>query len=593
MKPVSDHKWIIYQLFPRLFGNRSQINRAFGSREENGCGTFEDVSDTAIQAIRDLGATHIWLTGIIRHASCEDHPTAGIEADPPAIVKGRAGSPYAIRDYYDVHPDLATDPLRRMEAFSELVGRIHAQGLKVIIDHVPNHVARTYSSARGDGIGRHDDMTTSFLPSNDLYYIPGNDLVLPPEAIRMGSRQAPDYPATPYAESPARATGNDCYSHAPAFSDWYETIKLNYGQPPYEADREVKENPLWSKMKDSLLFWAGKGVDGFRCDMAGMVPVAYWRWVMEKVREQYPDMLFIAEIYEPERYREYLIAGFDYLYDKVGCYDTLRGVMTGQEPATALSRVWQHGGGFDHRMLRFIENHDEQRVASSFFCGSSASGIVGMAVATLMHTGPVLLYNGQEAGERGEDMEGFSGHDGRTSIFDYWGMREHQAWMNNGLFDGGTMSKEARQTFNRYRSLLRLAREEECLRAGSFFDLQYAQQPENGYDPGTHFSFIRYTEAEALLVLINFSRRSCQCRVLIPEHAMQYLPFGPSDKIEISKVSGEDEHGTLLPGDTLMSRGVDALVGDEGFAIYRMVKASSVEGHAMGSVSDGPFVPKA
>ncbi|MBE0641217.1 MAG: alpha-amylase, partial [Bacteroidales bacterium] len=461
---ISNHKLLIYQLIPRLFGNKVSLNQPYGSRAENGCGTFADIDITALQAIKALGCTHIWLTGIIDHATCTDHAGIGKPSSPPETVKGRAGSPYAIRDYFDISPDLAIQPENRMAEFLDLTGRAHEQGLRVIIDHVPNHVARTYQGisrpAATKDMGEDDDTLLSFSPGNDFYYLPGSSLELPGEAYVQARPQMPEATSHTYTENPARATGNDVFHAQPGTNDWYETVKCNYGRSPHGIGHYTPIPPLWLKMKEILRFWALKGIDGFRCDMAGMVPVEYWEWVIHELKEEWPQLLFIAEIYEPWHYESYLRAGFDYLYDKVGFYDTLRNVMTGQEPASALSRSWQEGGEFRHRMLRFVENHDEQRIASKHFCGSPEPGIPATAAAMFLHPGPILLYNGQESGETGDEVSGFSGADGRTSIFDYWGMTRHQQWMNKGRFDGEGLDVLQKEILSEYQRLGTLATSE-------------------------------------------------------------------------------------------------------------------------------------
>ena len=364
------NKMIIYQVFTRLFGNDKTACTPHGSKTENGCGHFADFTQKALTEIQKLGATHIWYTGVIAHATQTDYTSYGIPSDHPAIVKGKAGSPYAIKDYYDVDPDLAIKPEKRMKEFQNLIYRTHDAGLKVIIDFVPNHVARQYQSAnRPEGVkdlGEEDDQTLSFSPQNNFYYIPGHPFQ--PGFDLQGS--AP----SPYEECPAKATGNDNFSPSPGRNDWYETIKLNYGID-YCNGGERHFDPIpstWFKMRDILLFWAGKGIDGFRCDMAEMVPVEFWAWAIPQVKCHYPSLVFIAEVYNPNEYRNYIYkGGFDYLYDKVGLYDTLRGVVCGYASARQITGCWQNVDDIKDRMLNFLENHDEQRLASDFFAGNA------------------------------------------------------------------------------------------------------------------------------------------------------------------------------------------------------------------------------
>lgn len=349
-----DNKLIIYQVFTRLFGNNNNHCIHGGSLAENGCGKMADFTGKALGEIKRLGATHVWYTGIIEHATQTDYRRYNIRPDHPAVVKGKAGSPYAIKDYYDVDPDLAKDVPGRMKEFENLVQRTHRTGLKVIIDFVPNHVARQYhSDAQPDGtsqLGANDDPHYAFSPYNNFYYIPQSEL--------HGQFDMQGSAAEPYHEYPAKATGNNRFDACPTIDDWYETVKLNYGVD-YQNGGTRHFDPIpdtWEKMRDILLFWAAKDIDGFRCDMAEMVPVEFWGWAIPQVKEKYPHLLFIAEVYNPYEYRNYLDRGhFDYLYDKVGLYDTLRTIVCSNESATAITRCWQSLGGIEQRMLNFLE----------------------------------------------------------------------------------------------------------------------------------------------------------------------------------------------------------------------------------------------
>ena len=499
-------KPIIYQLLPRLFTNYNATRRPRGSMQENGCGTLNAITPKALNAIHDLGATHVWYTGIIRHATAM--------YNTPSIVKGLAGSPYAITDYYDVHPDLCEDKRHRMKEFTDLVERTHKADLKVIIDFVPNHVAREYhSTAKPRGVqdlGANDNPDWAFSPLNNFYYMPGQKFV-------------PPFDAQGYEELPARATGNDCFTACPSVNDWYETVKLNYGVF-YQGGGEKQFDPIpdtWNKMLHILLYWAGKGVDGFRCDMAEMVPQEFWSWAIEHVKEQYPEILFIAEVYNPGLYRDYLAAGFDYLYDKVGMYDYLRGVTSKNWAAEGITQQWQRVDDIRDRMLYFLENHDEQRIASGFFCGRGMCAEPAMIVAATLGTNPVMVYAGQELGEKGMDAEGFSGMDGRTTIFDYWGVKSLQAWANHGKFDGAGLDDEQKQLRQFYRQLLRIARSEKAITLGEMYDLTYAQG--EGFNKHEQFAFIRKYKKQTLLVVLNFDDRQVDLQVRIPQDAFEYL----------------------------------------------------------------------
>ena len=140
MKPV------IYQIFTRLFTNQNTTRKHHGTLQENGCGKMNDYTPYLLNRIKQLGVTHLWFTGIIRHASRTDYSANGIPTQHPSTVKGMAGSPYAIADYYDIDPDLAENVDERMHEFEALIHRTHREGLGFIIDFVPNHLARQYRS---------------------------------------------------------------------------------------------------------------------------------------------------------------------------------------------------------------------------------------------------------------------------------------------------------------------------------------------------------------------------------------------------------------------------------------------------------------
>ena len=494
------HKIIIYQVFTRLFGHRSNTPVVNGTIEENGCGKLNDFTPSALKKIRELGVTHIWYTGVIRHATMTDYSRYGIPRQHPAVVKGRAGSPYAITDYYDIDPDLAVDVERRMEEFEQLVTRTHRAGLKMIIDFVPNHVARQYKSickpAGVRDLGEDDNPNEGFNPArNNFYYCPGQAF-MPYFDLYHGEKE-------PYREMPARATGNDCFHNAPGMNDWYETVKLNYGVD-YYAGGVGHFEPIpntWQKMLDILLFWAGKGVDAFRCDMAEMVPADFWAWATTRVREQYPDIRFIGEVYNPNEYRHYIASGFDYLYDKVGMYDAMRDVVCHRRDTDAITWAWQQTDDIRDHMLYFLENHDEQRVASDFFAGSGEKAVPALVVNALMQQNPFMLYFGQEWGERGMDAEGFSGRDGRTTIFDYWSLQPRY----NALT----------QIYNK---VLNIARSEKAVSEGLMFDVMYANQQYR-----QQYAFLRKADKETLFVVANFADVPVTIDITIPSHAFDYL----------------------------------------------------------------------
>ncbi|MEG1729622.1 MAG: alpha-amylase family glycosyl hydrolase [Bacteroidaceae bacterium] len=512
-----ENKMIIYQVLPRLFGNATEPCASNGTIEENGCGKLNYFTAKALKEIKKLGATHIWYTGLIEHATQTDYTAIGIKQDNPILVKGKAGSPYAIKDYYDIDPDLAVDPQKRMQEFETLVNRTHKAGLQMIIDFVPNHVARQYfSDARPEGIrdfGEDDNKSCAFSPNNNFYYIPNQKLTC---NFAQGT-----FNVQPYEELPAKATGNDLFNAYPSTNDWYETVKLNYGID-YYGGYISKFNPIpntWHKMLHILLYWASKKIDGFRCDMAEMVPCAFWHWAIHKVKKQYPDILFIAEVYNPSLYRDYLHrGGFDYLYDKVGLYDTLRSVTSGNASARSITECWQAVDDIQTCMLNFLENHDEQRIASDFFASNGASGKAALVVSACMNTNPFMVYAGQEYGERGMDAEGFSGRDGRTSIFDYWSV---PTLRQQAL---GILSEEALSLSTYYKKVLCLQSKEKALSHGLFYDLMYVNQTDRTiFDGDRCYTFLRKYENELILITANFSHEPKDVTIKIPTHAFEFL----------------------------------------------------------------------
>ena len=505
-----DRKTIIYQLMPRWFTNCNDHCVPNGSIRQNGCGKFNDIDESKLRSIKSLGATHVWFTGIIEHATATDYSRYGIVPCNPHVVKGKAGSPYAIRDYYDVCPDYAVKVNNRMAEFEALVERTHQAGLKVIIDFVPNHVAREYESdAKPAGVqdlGEGDNPMMFFEPKNNFYYITGQEFA--PNGVNLGSGDKA------YHEFPARATGNDCYTASPNRDDWYETVKLNYGVDPWNGSTHFDPiPPTWVKMLDILKYWTAKGVDGFRCDMAHMVPVAFWNWAIKQVKEIAPGMIFIAEIYDVALYRNYIFdGGFDFLYDKVTLYDTLRGILCDNWAASDLTRCWQTVEGISGHMLNFLENHDEQRIASQQFCGNPWKALPALVVSATMSPGPFMVYAGQELGEHSADAEGYSGQDGRTTIFDYWSIPSLRRWHQ------GKPTTDERRLRSMYRSLLRLCNNEKTLASGSFFDLMYVNQ--DTLNPRCQYAYLRHCEGKMTLVVANFGQEPVNTAVRIPQHAL-------------------------------------------------------------------------
>jgi len=515
-------KPIIYQLFPRLFTNTCDHPQPNGTIKQNGSGKMNDIDDNVLKKLKDLGATHVWYTGVIRHATMTNYTRYGIPVCNPHVVKGKAGSPYAITDYYDIDPDIATNVRQRINEFKQLVERTHKTGLKVVIDFVPNHVARQYHSiVKPQGIkdlGEDDNTNTQFTPNNNFYYLP-NEQFAP--AIDLG--QGEDF----YFEKPAKATGNDCFHPYPGANDWYETVKLNYGIDYRDNSKHFSPIPsTWHKMLNILIYWASMGVDTFRCDMAHMVPVEFWNWAIPQVKANNNNIIFIAELYDVGIYHDYIYNGhFDYLYDKVSLYDTLRAVTCGNASAANLTHCWQAIEGMGDHMLNFLENHDEQRIASPQFAGDPMKGIPALVVSATMSKAPFMIYQGQELGEAATDAEGFSGLDGRTTIFDYWSIDSVRRWYNSGKCDTSKLTKLERELRRIYKKVLRLCNSEKSISMGQFYDLMYVNKETLNCDKV--YAYYRHFEKERLLIIVNFNDCDENITLNTPQHALETMNMAP------------------------------------------------------------------
>ena len=535
---VSKSKRIfIYQIFTRTFGNKNLTRKRSGSYEENGAGKMNDIDAQVLRQVRSLGISHVWYTGVIRHAMATSYSSYGIPNQHESIVKGKAGSPYAITDYYDVDPDLANDVTRRMEEFRALVRRTHEAGLKVIIDFVPNHVAREYQSVKKPlcvrDLGEDDDCSKFFYAQNNFYYCPNEPFM-------------PHFDLKGYEEFPAKCTGNDCFCNHPGTNDWYETVKLNYGVD-YSDYGAQHFNPIpstWKKMTDILLYWTNEGIDGFRCDMAEMVPTEFWAYASQRLKAAHPGIILIGEVYNPSLYRNYLSSGFDYLYDKVGMYDCLRAVICQQRAASDISNQWQATDDIGSQMLYFLENHDEQRIASDFFCCDAQKAIPGMMLCAWLRNNPVMVYAGQEFGERGMDDEGFSGVDGRSTIFDYWTVES----IYRGFFKRSTLSSGQLKLEREYQRILNLANKEDALRDGDMFDLMYVNGESCNFNPKEQFAFLRKNGNELLFICINFSSEPRFSKVLIPDHAFDFLHIKEGKYEGIYLLTGEKQMDSWTRG---------------------------------------------
>ena len=531
-------KPIIYQMLPRLWGNEKMRPVRNGTLPENGTGKFSDIDKNTLEYLKWLGCSHVWYTGIIRHSTQASEN--GCIASHPQFVKGNAGSPYAICDYYDVNAYLADDPDKRMEEFEALVRRTHEAGLKLIIDFVPNHVSRDYGKQNPipghPVLGADDDKSVHWKAENDFFYYPDQKLTLPKESPEG---------VEPYVEFPAMATGNNCYSPNPGINDWYETVKINYGD---------FHTGTWDKMADIIEFWASKGVDGFRCDMVELVPPEFFRWLISRTKELHPDVIFIAEVYKKELYSEYIRSvGFNYLYDKSGLYDTLRTIVDKSvndngmpvelwQSTSGITRNWQFLSDLQPYMLNFLENHDEQRFASEFFGKDAAKTFAPLYTSLFLNTAPFMIYFGEEVGERGMDEEGFSGKDGRTTIFDWWSIssvRRLRKVIASGAYKASNvtslvkagMKREEAKVFLRFSEAVRFASEDMAIIKGTTYDLCYCNMSSDGFDKNRHFVFLRDYEDHTLLIAANFSNNEARMKIVIPHHAFEWMGIPTSDTL--------------------------------------------------------------
>jgi glycosidase len=532
------HKKVVYQVFTRLFGNTQTTNKPWGTKEENGVGKFNDFTDKALQEIKDLGVTHIWFTGVPHHALVADYTKFGISNDDPDVVKGRAGSPYAVKDYYNVNPDLAVDPSRKMEEFEALIQRAHQKGLQVIIDIVPNHIARNYHSISHPdyvkNFGVDDVVTQEYARNNNFYYIPGVPFQVPfsTDYKPLNGEKHPLIDGK-FDENPAKWTGNGSRQPQPNSNDWYETVKVNYGVRP-DGSKDFPELPdgfekkmaaehfeywktqdvpnSWWKFREIAEFWLAKGVDGFRYDMAEMVPVEFWSFMNSAVKMKNPNAFLLAEVYNPNEYRNYIFKGkMDYLYDKVETYDHLKAVIQGRTVTDELTTIRNRNKDIDYHMLHFLDNHDEQRLASPEFAGSGERGKPLMVVSTTLSSSPTMVYFGQEVGEPGNEDAGF-GKRSRTSIFDYIGVPNHQRWMNHGKFDGGLLTEKEKALRDFYKRLLNFSIESSAL-MGNYLDLHAVNTQTAGYN-GQQYAFARWSDTEKLIVVSNFDSNHSQTYTL-------------------------------------------------------------------------------
>ncbi|MFO0619657.1 MAG: alpha-amylase family glycosyl hydrolase [Polyangiaceae bacterium] len=586
-------KPVIYPRVVRLFGNTNETRTKDGTLAENGSGKFADIDDKALGALADMGVTHVWLTGVLRQATLTDYTSSGLPADDADTVKGRAGSFYAVRDYYDVSPDYALDPPKRLDEFDALVKRIHDRGLKVMIDLVPNHVARGYGSVVKPALdfGKNDDQTKFFSPQNDFFYLAepaGQSLSLKkptswnPSGVTFdGKFDRED--GTP-GHTP-RATGNNVTSPSPSETDWYETVKLNYGFNFVDNVGAYDPPPdVWTKVDAILAYWQkDHAVDGFRCDFAHYVPTEAWTYLLAKVKERDPSALVIAEAYD--NLNGLIAAGFDAVYHDA-TYDTFKRVYLGKASQSDIDSVM---GSIDDairgRYVQYLENHDERRIASPIVPGDSPDGTgfgsmnAGHQLAPLSYlysNGPILMLNGQEVGEPGAGEEGFGGDDGRTTIFDYWSMPELAKWVNGHAYDGGKLSEDQKKLRAYYGDLFALAQDSR-VRGNRYWGLKYfnnkAMFPDASDDM---FTFARFAQKSGTLLVVaaNFGiGHAATGRIRVPADLADKAGLASTAKLRVTAVL--DENGKIaqvvkdaVTPDVLASEGFDATISDQSAKVF-------------------------
>jgi glycosidase len=576
LEPIAQGKPVVYQIFTRLYGNTNTTNKAWGTLEENGVGKFNDIDETALKSIKELGVTHVWYTGVPHHAVIRDYTAYGISNDDPDVVKGRAGSPYAVKDYYNVNPDLAVDPAKRLQEFEALIARTHAQGMKVVIDIVPNHVARTYHSLSNPkgvkNFGADDDSTVEYARDNNFYYVVGENFKVPDA---QGSYQPLGGDVHPlsdgkFDEKPAKWTGNGSRLAQPKFDDWYETVKINYGVRP-DGTKDFPELPAdyaqkdllahaqfwqgkdvpdsWVKFRQIAEYWLAKGVDGFRYDMAEMVPVEFWSYLNSAIKQKNPQAFLLAEVYNPAEYRNYIRLGkMDYLYDKVEMYDGLKAVMQGRSGTDVIASVQAGMSDIEEHMLHFLENHDEQRIASPEFAGSAEKAKPAMVVSTLISRSPTMVYFGQEVGEAGALDSGF-GKPSRTTIFDYAGVPAHQRYMNAGKFDGGQSTGEEKSLREFYRELLNLSHHN-AIANGGYHELHSHNIGASAGYGNSLFAFTRAADAQKWIVVSNFSgEKTGPVKLSLPASYLQEWQLDKSSYELVEKLAHNSRFSMLVVGD--------------------------------------------
>jgi glycosidase len=503
--PKPDRASRIYQVPVRTYAARGMGRQLAGQ--------FNALTAERLDEIKDLGVDYLWLTGVLEHASRD-------QTDPD-VVKGEAGSYYAIYDNWDVSAQSGS-----MADFEALIDRAHDAGLRVIIDFVANHTARMHRTdvlcKQHLDFGRQDRTDAFFHRDNNYYYITDDSFTPPTQNDVDGADGVFDtdiFAAGVQLENPARVTGNDIVSANPASQDWFETVKLNYGYDIQSRQAHYNPRPrTWMQMLDVAQYWVEKGVDGFRVDFAHAVPIEFWRYFASELRRVQPSVFLLAEAYESDQrmrlpgfsYHAMLEAGFDSVYNSEMYWAMHNQVV---RPGTMRNANPMRSPAMNDNILRrgfmftqYMENHDEMRAASRHFApwvgDREQRSRLGLAYTTYLGLTPghLMLHGGQELQEDASVFGGYAGDNGRSSIFDFVYQSQTRTWLH------GTRPQWMIDFRNKYKRLLELKEEPAFAKPHSyehpsFIDLDGA----NWFKEESKWiaSYVRFDGDDAYLVVAN------------------------------------------------------------------------------------------
>jgi hypothetical protein len=470
----------LYQINTRVWLDR--LSREAGQRL-----TLADVDETTIAVWAAQGFDWIWLlsvweTGAAGRAHDRNNP--GLLAECRTVLPDLreddiCGSGFAITAYR------VGDPLGGAAALAQFRERLRRHGLRLMLDFVPNHTALDHP----------------WVEAHPDYYVSGSAAELtaaPGNYLRFETGHGPLI----------LAHGRD-----PNFSGWRDTLQLDYANPA-----------LQRAQLGELLTVAGQ-CDGVRCDMAmlllpevfnrtwGRTPVSFWPDAITRVRAQYPEFTFMAEVYWDLEW-SLQQQGIDYCYDK-RLYDRLK--------AGAAGPVRDHlraGLDYQDRLARFLENHDEPRAAAEFSWPRQQAA----AVVSFLAPGLRFFHDGQ-----------FEGARRRVPV---------------QLCRGPVEPKNA-DIVSFYQRLLQAMTDGADMRNGSW--LQIDPLPASPGNP-SHDNFVAFAWADAAgrrnLVVVNHADQQGQCRLFLPFPDLRGKNFRLTDLIgsEVYDRSGDDlaEHGLFI-----------------------------------------------